>query len=306
MKTILLFSLALAVVCNVVTVTPTYAQFDIFGGKSGSGKILSDTREVSGFSKIRIAGSADVIFKHGAKREVIIEADDNIWEDVLTDVNDGELTLSMKRGSYRNIHLKFIITNPTLEGVQVSGSGSIIVETPLNAKELVSGVSGSGFIRYNVGKADKHEVAISGSGNVDAIKVQANDVDVRISGSGDAKVYAAKSLRTQVNGSGSVDVDGITDAKQIISRTSGSGTIRFKGNGKAERHEITIGGSGNVIADNIQTDNVSVQIFGSGDATVYANKSLDAQLNASGSVYYRGDATNITKSVRGSGRVNKR
>lgn len=297
----------LVMLTGVIVTINVQAQLFGLGGIRGSGKIVSDSRPVAAFSTIKVTSSGDVVFKQGATREVIIEADDNIWERVTTDVSsDGELALGLQSGSYNNIHLKFIITNPTLEGVQISGSGSVNVETPLETKKLVSNITGSGSLRFKGGTTPTHELSIQGSGSIDAEKVQADNVKVSISGSGDAKVYAAKSLTTQMYGSGSLDVDGVSDAKQIVSHTSGSGSIRFKGSGKAEQHDITIRGSGNVYADKLQSDNVSVEISGSGDANVIANKSLNARISASGNVNYRGDATNITKTIRGSGSVNKR
>lgn len=310
MKTLPFSRTAVILLASTLTFLPVsytaQAQWFFGGGKRGSGKILSDARPVSEFSKINVAGSGDVIFKKGDKREVIIEADDNIWESVLTEVSaDGELKLGMKNGSYSNIHLKFIITNPTLNGVKVTGSGSVDVEGLIDSKRFVSVVNGSGSIRYRGGKAEQHELTISGSGSINAAKLQANDASVQIYGSGDASIYAAKTLKTQMTGSGSLDVESSSEGQYFSSNTSGSGSVRFRG-GKAEKLDVTIKGSGNVQADRLQADNVSVQISGSGDATVYANKSLDAQIYASGDVYYSGNATNISKTIRGSGSVSKR
>lgn len=204
----------------MVSVQPAEAQF---WGKSGSGKIVSDTREVSDFSKIRLTGSGDVIITKGAKREVRVEADDNVIEDVRTDVGDnGTLTLGMKKGSWNNVHLKYIITNPVLEGAEISGSGSITVESDFDAKQMHSGISGSGSIRFKSGKTAKHEVRISGSGSVMADAIEADDVAVEISGSGSANVFAKKTLNARISGSGDVYYKGTPEITKSI---RGSGSI---------------------------------------------------------------------------------
>ncbi len=201
---------------------PAFAQF-WGGGTRGSGKILSDTRTVPAFTKIVVAGSGDVIFKKGDKREVIIEADDNIWESVETNVNnEGELVLGMKSGSWNNMHLKFIITNPTLEGVQIRGSGSVEVENNFEGQKLLSNISGSGSVRYKGGKVQQHEVSINGSGSVLAEKLDANDVEVSISGSGSAKIMAQKTLNARISGSGSVMYSGAANVNKSI---FGSGSV---------------------------------------------------------------------------------
>lgn len=203
----------------MVSVQPAEAQF---WGKTGSGKIVSDTREVSDFSKVRLTGSGDVIITKGAKREVRVEADDNVIEDVRTEVGgNGTLTLGMKKGSWNNVHLKFTIVNPTLEGVEISGSGSVNVESDFDAKRMESGISGSGSVRFKGGKTARHEIQISGSGNVMADGLEADDVTVQISGSGSANVHAKKTLDARISGSGDVYYKGSPSITQSI-RGSGS------------------------------------------------------------------------------------
>ncbi len=307
MKTFALTFAALFFTAFSLSPLSLYSQLFGLGSIQGSGKIVTDTRPVAAFSKIKSTSSGNVIFKQGDKRELIIEADDNIWEKVTTDVSEnGELVLGLQNGSYNNIRLKFIITNPTLEGVHISGSGSVNVETPIESKQLTSTISGSGSLRYMDGKASKHSVSISGSGSVSAAKLQADEVSVFINGSGSAAVYSARTLNSTIPGSGSLDVDGMSDALQIVSEISGSGSIRFKNNGKAQKHDITIRGSGSVVAEKLQTNTVNVQISSSGDARIFATAVLEAQLDGSGSVYYDGEPSTINKTIRGSGRVRKR
>lgn len=212
--------LAFAFLALVCFSTPSVqAQF---WGKNGSGKIISDTRETAEFSKVRLTGSGDVIITKGAKREVRVEADDNVIEDVRTEVGDnGTLTLGMKKGSWNNIHLKFIIVNPVLEGAEISGSGSITVESDFDAKQMQSGISGSGSIRFKSGKTAKHDVRISGSGDVKADNIEADDVTVEISGSGSANVFAKKTMNARISGSGDVFYKGTPEITKSI-RGSGS------------------------------------------------------------------------------------
>ncbi|MFY8000563.1 MAG: head GIN domain-containing protein [Candidatus Kapaibacteriota bacterium] len=219
MKPQYLLKSAFILAFSVIAALPAHAQF---WGKSGSGKIISDLREVPTFSKVRLTGSGDVVITKGDKREVRVEADDNIIEDVRTEVNEnGTITLGMAKGSWNNVHLKFIITNPTLEGVEISGSGSVNVESNFDSKEMLTGISGSGDIRFRGGKAGRHEIRISGSGNVKSESLEADDVTVRVSGSGNATVFAKKTLNAQISGSGDVYYKGTPSITKSI-RGSGS------------------------------------------------------------------------------------
>jgi hypothetical protein len=190
----------------------------------GSGKIVSENRELGEFTKVRLANSGDAFIKYGTKREVRVEADDNILENVLTEVNEkGELVIGMKRGSWNMSKLNVYITIPKLDGVAVSGSGSIEVESGFQSEEIKSGISGSGSIRYKGGVATRHNVRISGSGSVTADKLEADDVNVEISGSGNSDIFVKKSLTASISGSGDVHYKG---TPTNISKTiRGSGSI---------------------------------------------------------------------------------
>ena len=122
----------------------------------------------------------------------------------------------------------------------------------------------------------------------------------------------------------------------------GSGEIRLRGEVNAKNFELNIYGSGNFLADSLLCEKMEANIFGSGDAQLTgasANssfkiagsgniqgfkflvqelnceimgsgnvetlviKKLDASINGSGNLSYRGDPESINKNVLGSGKV---
>jgi hypothetical protein len=56
----------------------------------------------------------------------------------------------------------------------------------------------------------------------------------------------------------------------------------------------------------MKSDEVSVNIAGSGDASVHADKVLEVRIAGSGDVVYTGNAATVNAKVAGSGSVNKR
>jgi hypothetical protein len=66
--------------------------------------------------------------------------------------------------------------------------------------------------------------------------------------------------------------------------------------------EIYLEGSGSYLGFPLTAENCSVEILGSGDAEVSANKSLDVDIEGSGNVYYKGSPS-ITEDISGSGKV---
>ena len=101
-------------------------------------------------------------------------------------------------------------------------------------------------------------------------------------------------------GSGNINI-GFKNIEKANVSIAGSGNVNLKGS--ADEVTVSIAGSGNANCEDVVANDVEVSIAGSGSAKVNANKSLKSSIAGSGDVYYKGTATNIKKSVLGSGKV---
>jgi hypothetical protein len=209
---------------------------------NGSGNLVAETREVSGFDRIDLEVPGDLTIIQGAGESLTIETDDNVMKHVQTEVRGGTLYLSFKRGYSLTdpTRLAFTVGVDDLSGVSVSGSGGIDAER-LATDGLEIDVSGSGTVRIGNLTAESLTMSISGSGEVDLAgevatqnidisgsgEYQAGDlasesIEIDISGSGNATVWASEILDTSVSGSGTVNYYG---RPAVNSSDSGSGEI---------------------------------------------------------------------------------
>lgn len=138
-----------------------------------------------------------------------------------------------------------------------------------------------------------------------AIYVSAKDLnEVGITGSGD--VYFKDGIRSdalKLHVSGSGDVLGKVDVKTLECNISGSGDMKLGGH--AENAVVSLSGSGDFSARDLITDNTSVRVSGSGDASIYANNSVEAHVSGSGDVTYSGAAKNIISKKSGTGDISR-
>jgi len=146
--------------------------------------------------------------------------------------------------------------------------------------------SRSGII-VHVSMTSIHSLFQSGSGNIDGSGVFSNDgkTEIRVSGSGNIKL----------------EFGTFNDIALFV---SGSGNINLKGN-TANNVTVAITGSGNIDCSNVSSNDVDVKISGSGNVKVNAEKSIVAKISGSGNVFYKGNATNISSKISGSGKVIK-
>jgi hypothetical protein len=65
---------------------------------SGSGRVMSETRNVSGFSNVSLKGSGRVVIEQGAAESLTVTSDDNLLKYVETEVRGSTLVLGQKNG----------------------------------------------------------------------------------------------------------------------------------------------------------------------------------------------------------------
>lgn len=217
------------------------------GGKrvNGNGVLKSEQRAITGFKGVSVVGGMDVVLIPGTQHSVRIEADENLLQHIMTEIDGDILEISPRNRHNLNPEagMKVYITAPVFNVVDVSGSGSVTSQSRIKAdKKLETEITGSGDIRLDLdapevqmeivgsgtitlsGNTRRFRSEINGSGDLRAFDLMSEDTEVEISGSGDAKVFASKQLGIQINGSGNVDYKGNPPA--INQNVSGSGTVR--------------------------------------------------------------------------------
>lgn len=212
---------------------------------NGNGEIITETRTVSDFKNVELGMSGELFISQGSEFEVKIEASENLMAVIKTEVKNNTLVVDLKNNKClrSNEMIKIYVSMPTIEGLAISGSGSIfgarkldtdalelkisgsgdIELDSLKANELVSKISGSGTIA--VGGMDtipSYYGSISGSGSVEAYELPVKKGDFQISGSGDFRVNVLETMLVKISGSGDVQYKG---NPTITTDISGSGNI---------------------------------------------------------------------------------
>ncbi len=213
----------------------------------GSGSVKTETREVSNFNKVNLAGSGDLTIQLGEKEALTIEAEDNILPLLTSEVRGDTLELGVKPGTSINPTkpIRYNLTVKNLTSTALLGSGSISASglsadqfnasligsgdyrlQNVNFKKLIANIAGSGNMTMD-GTADSQEVTIPGSGEYQAKDLKSQSADVNIAGSGTATVWPSQSLDVNILGSGTVEYYG---SPKVTQKIGGSGNVRSLGN----------------------------------------------------------------------------
>lgn len=202
-------------------------------------------RDVDGFTSLSFGAAGELFLTQGNHFSVELEGDKDLLEEIETVNKNGRLVI--RKRNWRIMNNKKItvyITMPEIDGLSVSGSGSLEAEGPVNGDDFnlnVSGsgtislndlnvegidcsISGSGDIRIKGSAKDGGEVFISGSGKYYGEEFRIGDMEISISGSGNCRCWVEGDFEVRVSGSGSVYYKG--DPEKVDARISGSGKVR--------------------------------------------------------------------------------
>ncbi|MEB0263060.1 head GIN domain-containing protein [Mucilaginibacter sp. 10I4] len=187
------------------------------------------------------------------------------------------------------------ITQGSSESVKVDAPANIIDKIITEVKGGVLVIHTKEGTNWNWDSGNKKMI----------VYVSIKDISsVSLAGSGDVVFkdgLRASSLKIKLTGSG--DISGKVDVKNLESSIGGSGDITLSG--RADNSTVSVVGSGDFTGQNLVTTNTQVKVAGSGDARVNANDKIDASVVGSGDVHYTGSAKNISSSKAGSGSVSR-
>lgn len=210
-------------------------------GINGSGPKVKKTLNLDNFNAFEMAVSGNVYIKQGNTQSVIVEAQQNIIDNLVTTVSDKNWKIKFDKNVRNYDGMKIWITIPTLTKAAISGSGDIIGESKFaNLDKLTLGISGSGDLSLDFdassvdckisgsggmklnGSANTQTISISGSGDVYSDNLKTSSCNVRVSGSGGCKVNASENLDVAISGSGDVLYSG---RPKVNAKVSGSGDV---------------------------------------------------------------------------------
>ncbi|MGB8384273.1 MAG: head GIN domain-containing protein [Dermatophilaceae bacterium] len=163
--------------------------------------------------------------------------------------------------------------------IQQTGSESLTIEAEENLLPLLTSDVSGGVLTL----ATKPSASINPTRPI-TYRVTMKDLSgLSVSGSATVTAGQAKtaSLLVQISGSGIITVDGTSDAQEV--RISGSGDYR---------------------GSKLTSRTATVQITGSGNASIMVSDRLDVQVSGSGTLAYSGNPQ-VTQSVSGSGKIVK-
>jgi hypothetical protein len=252
-------------------------------GEQGNGHKVTQSRELTGFTRVENHSSLDVVVREASAGSVTLTLDENLHPFVTTRVSGETLLIEDTANLLYSGEGRVVATLPRFLGAENDGSGEFLVEGVTQSNALTLELEGSGDLDY-CGPASSLTVNLSGSGSMTLCTPREQvleEVRLGLSGSGSLTYDGStKSLEAVLEGSGGTRLTG--SAPRFVARVNNSGGLDARGLTSSEA-ELYLAGSGNVSATVDTT--ATVHLDGSGNVDLWGDAMLrDVRLEGSGNL----------------------
>lgn len=209
-----------------------------------SNNVTTETRALTGYTKLDVSDAMNVYLTMSSQEEVVVEANENLHQYILTDVVNGTLKIRLKN----NVRIKSgatinIYVNATMmESLTIDGASRVELMNEIVSNDFKLDVSGASSFQGGLTAVDC-DFKISGASRVE-LWGSTSTANAEISGASNLSDFAfliTDYLTIDLSGASKAEltVDGLMNIK-----ASGASVFNYKGDGLIE--ELDISGASSV------------------------------------------------------------
>lgn len=238
---------------------PVYVQ--------GSGNVITETRDVSGFERVEVCCGMQLVLTQGNQEQLTLEADDNVVPEIETIVRGETLTVRFRPdfrafGIQTSRAIMVYLTMPTIRGVVISGGGSLETER-IASDQVILTFSGGSRGRVGTLETETAEFSASGGSQLTIDHITTERLDVEASGGGGVTIEA----------------------------------------GSAAELDATVSGGSYYRAAEVESETARLELSGGADARIWVTEALDIQASGGSELEYSGNPT-IDQELSGGSELN--
>ncbi len=213
--------------CFIIGFQTAQAQWGWGGGTKGNGNVVEENRKVGSFDRISAASGLDVYVTQGNSTSVVVEADENLLGQIITEVKGGVLKMYVEKSISKSTAMKVHVNMTDIAGISSSGGSDIYSKNTISANNLKISTSGGSDVKLTL---DVNELDCVTSGGSDAIlKGDVAHAHFVSSGGSDIEAKELNVAVCEVRASGGSDVY-VHVKEEIDANASGASDIYLYGN----------------------------------------------------------------------------
>lgn len=204
---------------------------NVNGGKKVTcrGPVTTKTFDLTGFEAITVNGSADMELFQGDQFQVLVKANEEVFDYLDYKVEDGVLVIETKdHVNIRAEEYDITITIPLLKELTVNGAGDVDLKTGYESSEgLRVVINGAGDFELSGIRVPSLSFALNGAGDIEADNLDLGELNLAVNGAGDIDVSGkADKASFSVSGAGDIDATRL-ECPNVQTHKSGMASIRL-------------------------------------------------------------------------------
>ncbi|MFL1011149.1 head GIN domain-containing protein [Flavisericum labens] len=233
------------IVASILSLTLFSCNFDVSfnSGVKGNGNVITTERATNGdFSTIKATEGLDVILTQNNSKSISVEADENLQNLILTEIEDGVLKIHTKKQIGRATSKKVLVSFANVSQI-ISTSGSNVRSTNTIALEsldlkstsgsdmnldidtsILTCKSTSGSDMRLSGKTIKLVAEVTSGSDIKAADLMAESSEVKATSGADITINTSKELTAKATSGGDIKYYG--NPEKVDNDESSSGNIR--------------------------------------------------------------------------------
>ncbi|MEO8589074.1 MAG: DUF2807 domain-containing protein [Flavobacteriales bacterium] len=205
--------------------------------------------DLTGFTSVKVLGAMDVILEQG---DFAVMGEGPSVDRLEITVKDKTLVITTKnkdgqQGCISGESVTVRVKLPTLEGIELTGSGDVVIGEFTHTGDMDLGLRGSGDIHFAAFRGLANlSIALDGSGDIVGERLEVSGkTKINVAGSGDMRIAGrTDQIDVKVVGSGDVDASEL-EARACDAQVVGSGSVNVNCNGSFSGHATGSGAVNN-------------------------------------------------------------
>lgn len=225
----------------IILFTTTSCFVEGISGIKGSNKVVSEDRNISSdFESIKVQQGISLYLTQGNSTAINVEADDNIIDLLITEVNDNELKIYFEKNVYRAKAKNVYLTTKNISQIRASSGAQVKSENTIQTTTLNLDSSSGSSIKIYVNAEEINSESSSGSN----IKIQGKTKELSAKSSSGSSINAdnLKATNVYAKASSGANID-VNVSEKLTAKASSGGDIDFEGNPTKVDKDTSSGGS---------------------------------------------------------------
>ncbi|NRD20482.1 DUF2807 domain-containing protein [Winogradskyella eckloniae] len=197
-------------------------------GVSGNGNVIKDERPIqNNFDKIKVSQGLDVHITQSSTPSLTVEADENLMDLIMTDIEDGTLKIYSSENIRRATSKKVLVNVESIASIKATSGSDVLSKNTIAVDQLELQTTSGADINLDV--KTNHLDCNATSGSDITLSGETTTLNASATSGSDINAQHLKAETSNVKATSGADIS-VNTSKALTAKATSGGDIRYSGN----------------------------------------------------------------------------